>query len=271
MVVKKEVPKGVFDIIDFIRREKNVNLSYYRPTFIFRRIKVRMGACQASSLSDYKDILVKDDQEWDRLANVLSVNVSKFFRDKDVFDYFADNCLRELFDKKIKRGQKTLRIWSAGCSCGEEPYSLAIILKDRFTKEINNGMASYVLATDMDFDALNAAKKGVYRKERLENISSFMLKNYFNNIGNGNWAVKDEVKGLVKFKKQNLLADKTLRFIDVIFCRNVRIYFDQKEAEKLLWNMYESLNNGGYLVLGKIEILPIKLRKAFNLKRSKER
>jgi chemotaxis protein methyltransferase CheR len=247
--------------LNFIKKYRGVDLSFYKDKFIYRRLKARFGAIGVHTLGEYASLLRKNDQEWNNFLDNLSINVSKFFRDPEVFFQFQKVCVPELIEKKKEAKSIFIRCWSCGCSCGEEPYSLAIIFKE-FLKQQQRFIVK-VFATDVDEDALDKAKKGEYKKASLKNVESKILEKYFVHINNDTWRVNDEVKSMVSFRKHNLLIDKPLKFMDVIFFRNVRIYFDDSKVEKIYFNISSALKKGGYLVLGKVEILPSFLRGAF--------
>jgi len=254
-------PKELGKFIDFVREEKGLDLSLYRSTFINRRLMMRMSYCKTESICDYTDILKDDPAEWDNFLGALSINVSEFFRDKDVFDFFYNNCFKEVVRSKELKKQRMVHFWSAGCSRGEEPYTLAIMLLE-FLKG-KKEFVPRVLATDIETQALNTAKDGVFKEESLKNIPPFLLRKYFTRTSRGRWLINDSVKRIVSFKKHNLFDEPPFKYMDVIFCRNVRIYFDTKQAQQVLLRIYSSLRKGGYFVLGKVETMPVFLKKYF--------
>ena len=253
--------KELGEFIDFVKAEKGLDLNVYRSTFIKRRLMMRMGYCNISAVCDYIDILRDNSAEWDNFLKSLSINVSEFFRDKDVFDFFYKNCLEKIVNNKMIKKEKMINFWSAGCSHGEEPYTLAIMLLE-FLKD-RNEFVPRVLATDIDAQALDIAKEGLFKEDLLKNVSPFILRKYFTRMNSGRWAVNDSVKKIVSFRKHNLFDEPLFKYMDVVFCRNVRIYFDTKQAHRVLWHIRNSLRKGGYLVLGKVETMPSFLKKYF--------
>ena len=155
----------------------------------------------------------------------------------------------------------TLRIWSAGCASGEEPYTIAIILLEELGDNLGNLLVS-ILATDIDDDALKKAMQGFYQPFSLKNIPPNILKKYFHSE-NGGYRIKDVVKRLVRFRKHDLISGEKLRYFDVIFCRNVMIYFSRELQERLFMDFYNSLNDGGFLIIGKTETLTGEAREKF--------
>ena len=249
------------EFISFVRREKGMDLSMYRPTFIKRRLALRMDYCDVSNIRGYISVLENDNAEWDNFLRALSINVSEFFRDKDVFNFFSRECLRKMIRSKELKGHRIINFWSAGCSYGEEPYTLAIILLEALKNR--KEFTPYVLATDIEEEALDAAKKGVFREESLKNIPSLILHKYFTKTGRGKWLVNDNVKRIVSFRKHNLFDKPLFKYMDAVFCRNVRIYFDTAKTQQVLLNIYSSLRKEGCLVLGKVENMPDSLEKYF--------
>lgn len=246
----------------YIEKYRGLDLSFYRKNFLLRRLKVRFMATKVYNLPEYMRIIKQDPQEWNNFLNNLSINVSEFFRDPEVFLCFKDECLPKLIEEKDKKGIKTIACWSCGCSYGEEPYSLAIIFKE-FLKEKAEKFYIRIWATDIDEDALRKAIKGEYVKSALNKVDEETLKKYFLPLSPDVYRLRDEIRRLVIFKKQNVFIDETLKSMDAIFLRNVRIYFNQVQAEKILIDMTDSLKKDGYLVLGKAETLPVTLKKFF--------
>jgi len=247
--------------IAFAKRMKGLDLSSYRQSFLLRRLKVRMDIHKLYNLLGYVKILEDEPKEWENFLESLSINVSEFFRDPDVFNFFYNNCIKNLIEKKKLNAQKTIRLWSAGCSFGEEAYSLAILLKEALPKDSEKLIR--IWATDIEKSALSIARKGEYLAHPLKNIEDKLLKKYFMSPSEGRWIIKEDIKKLVSFKQHDLLSDPPLRFMDVVFCRNVRIYFNMSQGEKVLFNIHSSLREGGYLVIGKVETLPTPLKNLF--------
>ena len=249
------------EFIDFVRREKCLDLSLYRSTFINRRLLVRMSYYKTEAISDYINIIRSSSEEWNNFLGSLSINVSEFFRDKDVFDFFYNDCLKEIIHSKRLKKQRVINFWSAGCSYGEEPYTLAIILLEALGEK--SEFVPRILATDIDTQALDAAKEGVFKEGSVKNIPSSLLKRYFTRTNSGRWAVNDSVKRIISFRKHNLFDKPVFKYMDTVFCRNVRIYFDTDKAQHVLMHIHSSLKKGGYLVLGKVETMPFFLKKYF--------
>ncbi len=218
---------------------------------------------KADSLGEYIQILKKNPQEWNRLLDNLNINVSEFFRDVEVFRHFREICIPELVKQQEDKLIRTIACWSCGCSCGEEPYSLAITFREALKEKISQYPVK-IWATDISEAALKKAEKAEYTKEALGKVDENILKKYFLRLPNDGYTLNNEIKNMVLFKKHNFFTDPPPKFTDVIFLRNVRIYYAPEQAEKVLLHLSESLKKGGYLVLGKAESMPVNLlRKVF--------
>lgn len=259
-VVLEEKELSLF--LAYIEKYRGLDLTFYRKNFLLRRLKARFMATGVSGFVEYLRIIKKDPEEWNNFLDNLSINVSEFFRDPEVFLYFKDFCLPELIKNKDENGKRSISCWSCGCADGEEPYSLAIVFKESLKERMKEFYVK-IWATDIDEDALRKAQKAEYPSSALNQLNEKILKNYFFPVSYNIYRVKDEITSLVIFKKQNVFVDEPLKFMDVIFLRNVRIYFNQTQAEKVLMDMADSLKMDGYLVLGKAEIMPLTLKKIF--------
>jgi len=246
----------------YVKKYRGVELSFYRKTFLARRLQGRFEAVGAVNILEYIKVLKRDPDEWGRFIDKLSINVSEFFRDWEVFKFFRDHCVPDLLAVKMKRGARQIRCWSCGCSCGEEAYSLAILFRE-FLREKADSFFIKIHATDVDEQALNIAREGVYERKSLANCSWMgeeVLRKYFTFIPGGKYVVKDELKSMVDFQRHNLLTDRPFERIDVIFFRNVQIYFSRNKVDEILAKIYQGLNKGGFLVLGKVEAVGVPLR-----------
>jgi chemotaxis methyl-accepting protein methylase len=248
--------------IAYVRKYRGVELSFYRKTFLARRLQGRFEAVGVVNILGYIKVLKSDPDEWGRFIDKLSINVSEFFRDWEVFKLFRDQCVSALIASKIKRGSRQVRCWSCGCSCGEEAYSLAILFREVLKEKID-GFFIKIHATDVDEGALEIARAGAYERKSLVNCSRMgeeVLRKYFTFSPSGKYVVKDELKSMVDFQRHNLLTDKPLDRLDVIFFRNVQIYFSKDKVDDILVKIYQGLNKGGFLVLGKVEVVGAPLR-----------
>jgi len=251
-----------------ILKDKGFDCNQYRDNYVKRRLAIRLRANNLDSYRDYAKLLNSDPMEYNELIDALTITVSEFFRDTSVFDYFRKNVIPALIRAKRKKKQKIIRIWSAGCASGEETYSIAILMHDFLGANPENFLIS-VHGTDIDGDSLVKAKKGEYTFEEVKNVRKDSLAPYFV-FDQGRYRINDKIKGLVKFERHDLISDKPLAHFDVIFCRNVSIYFSRAMHERLHMEFYNALNNDGFFVLGKTERLCGTARKLFIPVNSKE-
>ena len=219
----------------------------YRPEYLKRRLEIRLRATKSKTYSDYCRYLRANSQECDLLLNDLTINYSLFFRDSDVFLFLEQKIFPELLSSK------NVRVWSAGCATGEEPYSLAVLAnecRNRYAKDSQ----VIIYASDVDRDALAKAAKGEYDLKSLQNVEQSLIDKYFVREGEL-FRVKDSVKQSVRFERHDLMTSPIHQNLDLILCRNVMIYFSRESQQKIHMHFYDSLKDGGYLVIGKTEML----------------
>jgi len=213
---------------------------------------VRLRATGAHSYLEYLSLLERDPSEYERLLDALTINVTNFFRDRGTFRVIEETVIPELIMAKKNQGKKVIRIWSAGCASGEEPYSMAILFHKVLGKRIGDYLIS-IHATDIDGKVMEKAKRAEYEAGAVSGIDEEVLIRYFNHTQR--YRPKEEIKKMVRFKRHDLIADGPLPHLDMILCRNVLIYFSRNLQGKLFEKFYEGLNRGGYLILGKTESL----------------
>ena len=244
-----------------ILKDKGFDCNQYRDNYVQRRLAIRLRANNVHSCKDYAMLLKREPTEYDELIEALTITVSGFFRDASVFAYFRKAVIPALIQDKRRKKQKIIRIWSAGCASGEETYSIAILMSDFLGANLGNFLI-FVHGTDIDDEALEKAKRGEYTFEEVKNVRKGFLSRYFV-FDREKYRVSDKIKGLVKFEKHDLVSGKPLAHFDVIFCRNVSIYFSRDMHEKLYMDFYNALNNDGFFVMGKTEMLCGSARKLF--------
>lgn len=225
----------------------------YRPGFLKRRFAVRLRARGVTSYRDYAKILDKDPSEYNSLFDALTINITQFFRDPSVYEAFDKQVLPALISTKRRVNRKIIRIWSAGCASGEEPYSIAILLNKVLKERIKNFVVS-VWATDIDKDSLAIAKAGIYTHKSLTEVDRNYSSKYFV-YTKGKYIVKEDIKRIVRFNRHNFITEQPYTNFDVIFCRNVTIYLTREMQKKLLETFHKCLNKNGYLIIGRSESL----------------
>lgn len=235
---------------DFVYFEKwalkhlSVNLSAYKSKQLHRRINQIMSRSGVSDLRKYTELLQKDVKLKNDFLDYITINVSEFFRNKNIFDDLEKNLKNILVPNYPK-----LRIWSAACSFGPEPYSIAIILE-----KMNKNHNHYILATDIDTNILQRARDGIYQKSEMKNIDLKDLTAYFDEE-NGKYHLKDTIKRRVTFKKHDLILDSYEKNFHLIVCRNVVIYFNDEIKNQIYQKFYDNLVPGGLLFVGATETI----------------
>lgn len=223
----------------------NIDLEHYKSQQMRRRLDMFVSHSGAKDTVDYCHLLEKETEKLKALQTFLTINVSEFFRDWSPFEQLKISVLPLLL-----KNSPRLNIWSAGCSHGAEPYSIAMILES-----ISPGVAHRILGTDIDEGALKQARTGgPYHPAEVKNVPPNYLRRYFTS-SNGNYAISDKIKQTIEFKQHNLLRDQFEKDFDLIICRNVTIYFTDETKKKLNQKFYQSLKNGGVLLIGATEVI----------------
>lgn len=243
----------IFDRLRTIIYQKSgITLSEGKKVLLTSRIQKRLKALQLDTHKEYLKFLEEDlsGHELVNMLNVVSTNVTSFFRDMHHF-----TAIEKHMSNLIKKDIKKLKIWCAASSSGQEPYSIAISMK----KSLPSYVEKKILATDISTDILNKAKQGIYKKKEIEPIDRSSLLSYFTKVKKDNtemYHVKDELKSMILFKRLNLSEELPLKGpLDIIFCRNVMIYFDTAVKNKLIAQIEKLLTPGGLLILGSTESL----------------
>ncbi len=252
-----------------IFKERGLDIKQYKENYLKRRIAVRMRALQINSYSSYVDILDKEKDEYNELFDKLTINVTQFFRDPEVFIELENSVLPEILKNKAKLNN-IVKIWSAGCSTGEEPYSVAISLEETTGKLGLPKIPYEIYATDIDETALNAAMTGIYEEKTMENMAKQRKNKYFIS-SNGKYAISGIIKENLRFVKLNLMEPFKERFFDIILCRNVIIYFTRELQKRVMKYFYDGLMKNGTLILGKTETMLLDFRDEFQCINIKER
>lgn len=236
-------------------------LEGYKDKCVKRRITMRIRTTQCHSAAEYLFLLQQNAQEVENLCRVLTIHVSHFFRNPPTFRKLAEEVLPDIFCRAIAEKRDCVTIWSVGCATGEEPYSVALILKDRFSDYLSR-LRVEIIGTDLDDRVLDNARNGVYGTERLAEVPDEMLQRYFHKSGEC-YRLAEEIRGMVTFCRADLFSDPPYRGCDLILCRNVLIYFERPQQEAILTAFASALQDNGLLVLGKSETLVGEARKRF--------
>jgi chemotaxis protein methyltransferase CheR len=244
----------------FIRKrvyeECGINLHEGKKELVRSRLSKRLRELNLRSFSEYKKFLEDNHEESVKLLNAISTNLTSFFREKKHFDFLTEKGLPGLLASK-PRDKRILRCWSAGCSTGEEPYSLACALESRCSDY--GGFDFRITATDISTDVLQKAQAGIYEISRVAGVDISILKQYFQRgtgPKKGFVRVSKRLRSKIDFLRFNLMDPYRFNYeYDVIFCRNVMIYFEKKIQSAVINKFYNALNPGGYLFVGHSESL----------------
>ncbi|MCK4797298.1 MAG: protein-glutamate O-methyltransferase CheR [Spirochaetes bacterium] len=232
---------------DLIYNASGINFTNINRPILESRLKERLRKIKINTIEKYYQLIINDDKELRNLLDLVTTNLTKFFRNIIHFNALENYVLEDL---KKKKKNKHIKLWSAGCSTGEEPYSLAMVVKEKFDETWH----IQIVASDISFNSLMKANEGFYPENRIIGIPEKYIKKYMVKIGDG-YYIKDEIKELVRFDYHNLKNDSGLGNFDVIFCRNVTIYFDTIAQEKVINQFYNSMNDYSYLFIGHSESL----------------
>jgi chemotaxis methyl-accepting protein methylase len=260
---------GFRALMDKITRDRGFSCSSYKDKCLRRRVAVRMRAKGASSFSDYANILDVDTQEYDRLHRVLTINVTKFFRNWETYAALEQRVIPQLWD----RSDPDIRVWSAGCASGEEAYSIAILMHQHAaaTESVERLERVTIVGTDIDGHSIGDAERAMYSETALGETPQALRARYFRNEA-GMRTVVPEVKRMVAFEQGDILqTPPPLDPVHLVLCRNVIIYFQRDAQESLLREFHRILAPGGFLVLGKVETLLGDIRGLFSPVNARER
>ncbi|MBC7425772.1 MAG: PAS domain S-box protein [Bacteroidia bacterium] len=256
----EELPKDddyIFkQILSLLRQRRGVDFTYYKQPTFHRRIARRIAIVKKKDLSDYLNYLRSNESEQDELFQDVLIPVTSFFRDPKTFQALTDTVFPVLFENKT--ADEPIRVWIAGCSTGEEAYSIAISLheyvKDHspLTYREGLGVRIQIFASDISEKAIKKARTGIYSKSEVENISSKQLDNYFIKNNNG-FELNKLIRDMCVFAPHNFLKDPPFAKMDLISCRNVLIYMDTFLQKKAFATFHYALKGKGFLLLGKSE------------------
>lgn len=238
------------------------DLKQFKKPFLNRRISARMRSVGATNGSEYAQILASDANEPTSLFKSFSINVTEFYR-----DLFVWECLSSKIIPEIAKNRTSLKVWSAGCASGEEPYSLAILLSE----VLGNKAKFSVIATDISAEAITRAKRGQYTNQNIKNLAPALVSRYLTDSGKDTYIVNDSIKQLVTFEQADIISYQVAK-LDLITCRNVLIYYDKPAQELIFKKFHKSLVPDGYLVIGQDEtMMGVEAAKSFSCKLVRER
>lgn len=220
-----------------------IDLSSYKEKQMRRRIDSLVSRNKCNTYDEYVDLLKKDNKVFDEFINFLTINVSQFYRNMDQWELLH----KEYFPFLLNKFGRKLKIWSAACSTGDEPYSLVMALS-KFLPLSN----IHIIATDIDKQVISQAKVGIYSEKSIANVPSEFKAKYFTKVGSS-YQISDEIKKCVEFRTHDLLRDTYPSNCDMIVCRNVLIYFTEEAKELIYRKFYSALKDDAILFIGSTE------------------
>jgi chemotaxis protein methyltransferase CheR len=246
----------------FIEQTLKIQCGNYKEDYIKRRLLSRMRSTSTSNYGEYLKYLKANEPELEVLRKALTINVTEFFRDQDVYEALKDSVLPDLFNRR-----KRIRIWCAGCSTGEEPYSIAMILSDLIAR--NKEQSAQIIASDIDKIVLAKAQEGIYSQKAMVKLSPSQIQRHFTKLPDDTYQVKPHLKELIRFRPHDLMSGLPVgRWLDLITCRNVTIYFTEAQKDDLARMFHDALVTDGYYIMGKTEYLGRQVENLFSAKNS---
>lgn len=253
------------DLVQYIGQTLDIQCRNYKEDYIQRRLLSRMRSTGTSSYADYLEYLKTSAPEPEILRKALTINVTEFFRDQEMYEFLKDVIFPDLF-----RQRKRIRIWCAGCSTGEEPYSIAMILSEILSG--NRDLSARIYATDIDRVVLARAEEGIYPRKAMIKLSPSQVHNHFTPLSDDTCQVRPHLKELIRFCTHDLMSGTPIaRRLDLITCRNVTIYFTETQKDNLARSFHDALVTEGYYVMGRTECLGRRVEHLFTLKNSVEK
>ena len=239
------------DLLGYIKRTRGFDFSGYKRTTLARRIVKRMQEVGVGTYADYLDLLEATPDELATLFNTILINVTCFFRDPPIWDYVREELVPQLLDRAGARAP--IRVWSAGCATGEEPYTLAMVLAQALGEEQYLQRVK-IFATDIDEPELERARHAVYTERQIGSVPAQLIERFFEPV-NGSFMFRKDLRRSVIFGRNDLTRDAPISRLDLLTCRNTLMYFNSETQHEILRRMHMALRDDGYLVLGKSEML----------------
>jgi two-component system CheB/CheR fusion protein len=245
-------PNPTFErLLEYVRDERGFDYTGYRRPTLMRRFDKRMQTVGTDTYEQYQSYLAEHPEEYVELFNTILINVTGFFRDRETWELVATEVIPQVLAERPP--EAPLRVWSAGCASGEEPYTIAMLLaealgEDAFKRRVK------IYATDVDDDALSQARDAAYSTKQLESVPPDLRERYFQQQNHG-FAFRNDLRRAVIFGRNDLHRDPPISRVDLLVSRNTLMYFGAEVQQRILANYYFALNRGGFLVVGKAEAL----------------
>jgi two-component system, chemotaxis family, CheB/CheR fusion protein len=240
------------DLLTYIKRARGFDFTGYKRTSLGRRIRKRMQEVGIAEYGDYLDLLEATPDEFQALFNTILINVTRFFRDPPIWDCVRDELLPQLLEQV--GADAPIRVWSAGCASGEEPYTMAMVLAEALGEQEYLERVK-IFATDVDEAALDEARHAVYTARQLTSVPEHALERFFEPREEGNFGFRKELRRSVIFGRNDLTRDAPISRLDLLMCRNTLMYFNAETQHEILRRLHLALRDDGFLILGKSEML----------------
>ena len=243
--------EGFEELLEYLKRSRGFDFTAYKRSSLERRVQKRMQDAAIDNYADYGDYLEAHPQEFTQLFNTILINVTSFFRDVQVWDYLRSDVIPRMLE--LRDGQSSIRVWSAGCSSGEEAYSLSMLLADALGPEQFHERVK-VYATDVDEEALSQGRLASYSEHDVSAVPEPLVNRYFER-SNGRYVFNRELRRSVIFGRHDLILDPPISRVSLLVCRNTLMYFNAEVQQRILERFHFGLHDGGFLLLGKAEML----------------
>ena len=251
MIDSSELNPEFEALLNYVKHNRGFDFTGYKRHSLMRRTKKRMLLLKIESFSDYMDYLEVHPEEFVNLFNTILINVTSFFRDTSIWDYISTDIIPQIVARQERN--EPIRIWSAGCASGQEAYTLAMVLAEVLGVEQFRAKVK-IYATDIDEEALNQARHAVYDAKDVASIPPELLEKYFG-FSDNHYTFRNDLRRSVIFGRHDLVQDAPISRIDLLVCRNALIYFNAETQSKILGRFHFALKDGGFLFLGKAEML----------------
>jgi two-component system CheB/CheR fusion protein len=250
--VSLPAPDPAFEaLLEHVRLDRGFDYTGYKRQSLMRRFEKRMQAVGTADFDEYRTYLDQHPDEYIELFNTILINVTGFFRDPAAWEYVAGEVIPSLLQSK--NADDWIRVWSAGCASGQEPYTVAILFLEALGEDAFRGRVK-IYATDIDDEALNQGRHAAYTPDQLSSLEPSLVERYFTRM-NTHYVFRSDLRRTVIFGRNDLLRDPPISRIDLLVCRNTLMYFNPDVQSKILQNFHFALNNSGFLVLGKSEVM----------------
>lgn len=235
---------------DLIYNASGITFSDTNRTILESRLKEKLRDKKLEKISDYYSLILRDAEEQKNLLDSVTTNLTRFFRNQPHFDALQNYVIPELIKIKKATGKNKIKIWSAGCSTGEEPYTIAMLMK----RHLPAGFTAEIIASDLSLKCLLVGKTGFYPEPRIAGVTDDYLNLYFEKKNDG-YQVKPDIMKMIRFDYHNLKNESKNADFDIVFCRNVLIYFDEAAQKDVIERFWRAMSNKSFLFIGHSESL----------------